>query len=112
MLRSGRLRAWPSTHSIKYLGLQINLKLDWGDHWDMVDKAVKANMRIVKKSSILAAKARYTINTKIMGLLRYHFQHAPFREKELEAWQSSFNSAIKNKLQLGGAVHGKPPVGQ
>ena len=98
------MTTWPSGQSVKYLGVHINMKLDWRDHWNYVKGMIKADMNIVNKRTISAAEARYIINTKIGGTLMYSFQHIPFKDKDLEEMQQTFNSSIRAKVGLGGGV--------
>ena len=90
----GILEASDPNESIRYLGILINLNLDWYDHWEAQKGYALKQLEYLKRRRLTINQKINVINAQIWGKLRYAAVVVPLEEGTIKMLQQKAEECI------------------
>ena len=90
----------PSEHSYRYLGVWINLNLDWGDQWAAVVNKVREEKRLINGCVGSAAQQRKLVEQVMRPAIRYSMTVVPYTWPQIQRLHSILMNCTRTACGL------------
>ena len=106
--KDGAEQAWvavkptPANSSkIKYLGIRMNMDLDWGPEIAEMNKLVGRHRHIIEANELNADQATCIVNSYLRPKLEYKMRFVDIDQTTLAGWDAKIRNQISDKIYMG-----------
>jgi hypothetical protein len=88
------------TDSIRYLGINISLDLNWKNHIAIMDEHIRAVCNKINSAPISYVQSQFACNLILGGFANFHFQFVDIPRTDIKAWDNRILNCLNRKLGL------------